>query len=65
VRYADDMGVLVHGDRDDVKALREDAARVLQPPGLRLSAAKTRIVHMADGFAYLLGFHISGNVSGE
>jgi RNA-directed DNA polymerase len=30
---------------------------VLQPLGLRLSAAKTRIVHMAQGFDFL-GFHI-------
>jgi hypothetical protein len=30
---------------------------VLQPLGLRLSAAKARIVHMADGFDFR-GFHI-------
>ena len=30
---------------------------MLQPLGLRLSAAKTRIVHMSDGFDFL-GFHI-------
>ena len=57
VRYADDFVVLVHGNRDDVEALREDVANVLAPLGLRFSAAKTQIVHMSDGFDFL-GFHI-------
>ena len=57
VRYADDFVVLVHGSRADVEALHEDITHVLQPLGLRLSAAKTRIVHMSDGFDFL-GFHI-------
>jgi RNA-directed DNA polymerase len=57
VRYADDFIVLVHGQRRDVENLREDVARVLQPLGLRLSPAKTRVVHMSDGFDFL-GFHI-------
>ena len=41
----------------DVEALREEIAQVLAPLGLRLSPAKTRIVHMSDGFDFL-GFHI-------
>ena len=57
VRYADDFVVLVHGTRADVEALREDVAGVLAPLGLRLSAAKTQVVHMSDGFDFL-GFHI-------
>ncbi len=57
VRYADDFVILVHGTRADVQALREDIACVLEPLGLRLSPAKTRIVHMSDGFDFL-GFHI-------
>jgi hypothetical protein len=57
VRYADDFAVLVHGSRADVEALHEDVARVLRPLGLRLAEAKTRIVHLADGFDFL-GFHI-------
>ncbi|MGP4029355.1 reverse transcriptase domain-containing protein [Actinomadura sp. 3N407] len=57
VRYADDFVVLVHGGRDGVEALREEITAVLQPLGLRLSPAKTRVVHMADGFEFL-GFHI-------
>lgn len=57
VRYADDFVVLVHGTRDATEALREDVAAVLAPMGLRLSAAKTRVVHMADGFDFL-GFRV-------
>ena len=49
--------VLVHGTRADVQALREEIAGVLAPSGLRLSPAKTRVVHMRDGFDFL-GFHI-------
>ncbi|GAA3268842.1 group II intron reverse transcriptase/maturase [Dactylosporangium vinaceum] len=57
VRYADDFVVLVHGTRTDAEAIREDIAQVLAPLGLRLSPAKTRIMHMSDGFDFL-GFHI-------
>ncbi|MEU9567693.1 group II intron maturase-specific domain-containing protein [Streptomyces sp. NPDC048161] len=57
VRYTDDFVVLVDGCRDDVARLREDIADVLHPLGLRLSPAKTQIVHMSDGFDFL-GFHI-------
>jgi RNA-directed DNA polymerase len=47
----------VHGTREHGEALREEVARVLEPMGLRLSPAKTQIVHMGDGFDFL-GFHI-------
>ncbi len=57
VRYADDFVVLVHGQRSDVENLREDLAGVLAPLGLRLSPAKTRVVHMSEGLDFL-GFHI-------
>lgn len=57
VRYADDFVVLVHGTRADAENLREDVAQVLAPMGLRLSAAKTQVVHMSDGLDFL-GFHI-------
>ncbi|GAA5005876.1 group II intron reverse transcriptase/maturase [Actinopolymorpha pittospori] len=57
VRYADDFVVVVHGTRRHVEALREEVAHVLAPLGLRLSPAKTQIVHMSDGFDFL-GFHI-------
>lgn len=57
VRYADDFVVLVHGTQAHVDSLLEDVAGVLAPMGLRLSQAKTRVVHMSDGFDFL-GFHI-------
>lgn len=57
VRYADDFVVLVHGTQADTQALHEQVARVLAPMGLRLSPAKTRVVHMSEGFDFL-GFHI-------
>ncbi|GGP90582.1 group II intron reverse transcriptase/maturase [Streptomyces melanogenes] len=57
VRYADDFVVLVHGCEADVVALREELAGVLARLGLRLSQAKTRVVHMREGFDFL-GFHI-------
>jgi RNA-directed DNA polymerase len=57
VRYADDFVVLVNGTRVNVEAVQEDAAAVLEPLGLRLSPAKTQIVHMQDGFNFL-GFRI-------
>jgi RNA-directed DNA polymerase len=57
VRYADDFVVLVRGDQSHVQNLREEIATVLEPLGLRLSEAKTQIVHMSEGFDFL-GFHI-------
>jgi RNA-directed DNA polymerase len=57
VRYADDFVVLVHGSQRNVEALREETATVLARMGLRLSPAKTQIVHMSEGFDFL-GFHI-------
>jgi RNA-directed DNA polymerase len=57
VRYADDFVILVHGSREDTEALREDVAAVLAPLGLRLSQAKSQVVHMSDGFDFL-GFRI-------
>jgi RNA-directed DNA polymerase len=57
VRYADDFVVLTDGTSDDLDALRERITGVLAPLGLRLSPAKTRVVHMREGFDFL-GFHI-------
>lgn len=57
VRYADDFVVLVDGSRKHVETLREEVAQILAPMGLRLSPAKTQIVHMSEGFDFL-GFHI-------
>jgi RNA-directed DNA polymerase len=57
VRYADDFVVLTDGSEDHLQELREHVAHLLAPLGLRLSEAKTRIVHMSEGFDFL-GFHI-------
>jgi RNA-directed DNA polymerase len=57
IRYADDFVILVNGTRSHTQALREDVAAVLEPLGLRLSPAKTQVVHMSDGFDFL-GFRI-------
>jgi RNA-directed DNA polymerase len=53
VRYADDFLVLVSGTRDHAEALREQVAAVLAPIGLRLSPAKTQVVHINQGFDFL------------
>ena len=57
IRYADDFVIVVTGGREDAQHLREEVAAVLAPMGLRLSPAKTRVVHIDDGFDFL-GFHI-------
>ncbi len=49
--------ILVHDGREATEALREDVAAMLAPLGLRLSPAKTQVVHMGDGFDFL-GFRI-------
>jgi RNA-directed DNA polymerase len=57
VRYADDWLLMVAGTRADAERLREEAAAVLLPMGLRLSQEKTRIAHIDQGFDFL-GMHI-------
>ena len=57
VRYADDFVVLVSGTRAHAEELRTEVAAVLRPMGLRLSAEKTRIAHIDEGFDFL-GFRI-------
>jgi len=57
VRYADDFVVLVAGTETHAKAVRAEAATLLQPMGLRLSEVKTKVVHIDEGFDFL-GFRI-------
>ena len=57
VRYADDLILMVSGDRRHAEALREEVAAVLAPLGLRLAPEKTRTVHIDEGFDFL-GHHI-------
>jgi RNA-directed DNA polymerase len=53
VRYADDWLILVAGTREDAEDLREEAAAVLAPMGLRLSEQKTKITHIDEGLDFL------------
>ncbi len=53
IRYADDFVVLVHGKQADAEALFGEVANVLTPMGLRLSAEKTHLTHIDDGFDFL------------
>ncbi|MEU4245707.1 group II intron maturase-specific domain-containing protein [Actinoplanes sp. NPDC026619] len=55
--YADDFLVLVHGTEQHVEELREQVSTVLATMGLRLSPAKTRVAHLAEGVDFL-GFRI-------
>lgn len=48
---------MVHGSKAHADALWEEVADVLAPMGLRLSAAKSRVCHLDEGFDFL-GFHI-------
>jgi RNA-directed DNA polymerase len=57
VRYADDFVVMIAGSRADAEALKGEVAAVLAPVGLCLSADKTRICHIDEGFDFL-GWHI-------
>jgi RNA-directed DNA polymerase len=57
VRYADDWVAMVNGTRADAERLRQEAAEVLAPMGLRLSQTKTLVTHIDDGFVFL-GHHI-------
>jgi RNA-directed DNA polymerase len=57
VRYADDFAVLADSTGQDTEALRGQIAEVLATLGLRLSEAKTRVVHLSEGFPFL-GFRI-------
>ncbi|MFY9265641.1 MAG: group II intron reverse transcriptase/maturase [Solirubrobacterales bacterium] len=61
VRYADDFVVMVGGARVDAEALWEEISSVLAPMGLRLSAKKSGICHIDEGFDFL-GFRIQRRV---
>jgi RNA-directed DNA polymerase len=52
VRHADDFCASCE-TREDAEAARREAARWLAGRGLRLPEAKTRIVHVAEGFDFL------------
>jgi RNA-directed DNA polymerase len=65
VRYADDFVVLVSGTREDAVALRDRIADLLADQlGMTLSADKTLITHIDDGFDFL-GFRIQRKHRGD
>lgn len=49
IRYADDWLLLVTGTREHAEGMRDQAAAVLAPMGLRLSEEKTKITHIDEG----------------
>lgn len=58
IRFADDFVVLVHGERTDAEAIRAEIGEMLAGRlKMTLSAEKTRITHIDDGFVFL-GFRI-------
>lgn len=58
IRYADDFVVLLNGSRADAEALRDQIGSLLGSDlGMTLSAEKTLVTHIDDGFDFL-GFHI-------
>jgi RNA-directed DNA polymerase len=57
IRYADDFVVMVSGTRANAEQQRAEVAATLAPIGLRLSDAKTRVVHLDEGLDFL-GFRI-------
>ena len=56
VRYADDWVVFCESE-EDAQAARLQAQEWLQERGLHLSAEKTRVVHLTEGFDFL-GFNV-------
>lgn len=48
---------MVHGTREIAESLKTQVAAVIEPLGLRLAEAKTQVVHLDEGFAFL-GMHI-------
>lgn len=58
VRYADDFVIVSNGTKAEVEQTKEEVRRFLeQELHLQLSAEKTLITHVNDGFNFL-GFHI-------
>jgi RNA-directed DNA polymerase len=54
VRYADDFVILVHGTYEQAQAIRDEVARVLRDElKMELSAEKTLVTHVDQGFDFL------------
>lgn len=65
IRYADDFVVLVHGTKSEAETLKAQIAQLLADRlRMTLSAEKTHITHIDDGFVFL-GFHIQAKTRGD
>ncbi len=62
-RYADDLVVCCHS-RQQAEQVKARLAEWLEPRGLGFNEAKTRIVHLGDGFGFL-GFDLRRYPSGK
>src|SRR5207302_3049494 len=58
VRYADDWVVICNGTKEQAYAMKEELSIVLQNMGLTLSAEKTQVTHITEGFTFL-GYRIT------
>ena len=58
VRYADDWVVICNGTKEQAYAMKEELRIVLQNMGLTLSAEKTKVTHITEGFTFL-GYRIT------
>ena len=61
IRFADDFVVLVKGTEAQAEAIMAELPAILNPIGLTLSAAKTHLTHIDEGFCFL-GFRIQRRV---
>ncbi|MDQ2713374.1 MAG: reverse transcriptase domain-containing protein [Chloroflexota bacterium] len=57
LRYADDFVLMTNGNKEGAFALHAEFAEVVHELGLELSAEKTAVTHLNDGFDFL-GFHL-------
>jgi RNA-directed DNA polymerase len=53
IRFADDFVVMVKGTRAQAAAIMAELPEIVGRMGLRLSAAKTHLTHIDDGFTFL------------
>jgi len=53
IRYADDFLVVTNGNRVQAEAIKDEFTSILDGLQLRLSASKTLVTHVNDGFAFL------------
>jgi RNA-directed DNA polymerase len=63
IRYADDLVVCCHS-RQQAEQVKARLAEWLAPRGLAFNQAKTRIVHLDEGFEFL-GFHLRRYPNGK